>query len=231
MPRGGARLRVLYVDDDAVAREFVARGLKKHGFEVDVVGTLAEGRERAREGPYKVLILDVSLPDGEGFDLLAELRDGGSDTPALFLTSRGSVADRLRGFEQGGDDYLPKPFALSELAARLQAIGRRHLSAEPDGKLRVGDLELDIRSARVERAGQVIELSPKPLALLECLMSRAGQVVTRDEMIEAAWGPGADVRPNALEVQINAVRKRVDHPFPSALIHTRSGLGYVLEER
>ena len=224
-------MRVLYVDDDAVAREYVTRGLSKHDFEVDVAGTLAEGLERASAQRYKVLILDVSLPDGEGFDLLGRLRQDGCDTPALFLTSRSSVADRLRGFEQGGDDYLPKPFALSELAARLQAIARRHLSADAEGKLRVGDLVLDIRSARVERAGQTIELSPKPLALLECLMSRAGRVVTRDEMIEAAWGPGADVRPNALEVQINALRKRIDHPFPTALIHTRPGLGYVIEER
>lgn len=223
-------MRLLYVDDDAVAREYVSRGLGQRGFEVELAASMAEGLERAEARPYHALVLDVSLPDGDGFELLSRLRAVGVDTPALFLTRRGAVADRLRGFEQGADDYLPKPFALSELAARLEAITRRHRSADAEHTLRVADLVLDLRAARVERAGKRIDLPPKPLALLELLMSRAGRVVSRDEMIEAVWGPGAEVRPNALEVQINALRKRVDRPFDAKLIHTRTGLGYVIEE-
>jgi len=224
-------VKVLYVDDDAVARQFVSRGLGGHGFEVELAATLEEGLERAREGPYQALILDVSLPDGEGFDLLERLREDCIDTPALFLTSRDSVSDRLRGFERGADDYLAKPFALSELAARLQVIVRRALAANADDTLRVADLVFDLKAGRAERAGQPLELSRKPLALLRLLMSRAGRVVSRDEMIENVWGAGATVTANALEVQINALRKQVDRPFDGALIHTRTGIGYVLEER
>jgi two-component system copper resistance phosphate regulon response regulator CusR len=224
-------MKVLYVEDDPVAREYVQGGLGTRGFTVELAETAAEGLERALGGDHDVLILDVMLPDGEGYDLLLKLREAGVDTPSLFLSSRADVDDRLRGFEQGADDYLPKPFALSELVARVQAIARRRLGASQDLKLSVADLVLDLKAQRVVRAGKAVDLPPKPFALLALLVRSAGRVVPRSTLIEGVWGADAELRSNALEVQVNHLRKLVDHPFEKKLIHTRPGVGYVLEDR
>ncbi len=223
-------MRVLYIEDDPDARAFLEVGLKSQGVVTEVAPDADAGLALARAGDYDVLILDVMLPDREGFDVLRELRAAGVETPALFLTARSAVRDRVRGLDLGADDYLAKPFALSELVARLRAIARRR-GVETAACLKLADLEMDVAHHRVTRAGRPVELTPKQFSLLELLLRNAGRVVSRDTILCRVWGPQAEHRSNALEVQINYLRKKIDHGFDGALIHTRPGLGYVLEQR
>jgi two-component system copper resistance phosphate regulon response regulator CusR len=223
-------LKVLYVEDDRTTREYVARGLDRKGVIVDVAETVAEGHERALTGEYDVMIIDVMLPDGEGFGLLEGLRAANVTTPALFLSARGEVADRIRGFETGADDYLPKPFSLTELAARVRAVARRK-GAPPNETLRVADLELDPSARTVSRDGRTIDLTTKQFALLEIVLRGASRVQTRASLLERIWGYDADRKSNVVDVQISYLRKKIDEGFGFKLIHTRPGQGYVLEDR
>ena len=223
-------MKVLYIEDDGTTREYVARGLARKGLMVDVAATAAEGRECALTGEYDVMIIDVMLPDGEGFGLLESLRSADVQTPALFLSARGEVADRIRGFETGGDDYLPKPFALSELVARVRAVALRR-GAPTNERLCVADLEMDPSAQKVWRAGRPIELTAKQFALLELLLRGAGRVQSRTAVLERIWGYSAERRSNVVDVQISYLRKKIDEGFAFKLIHTRPGLGYVLEDR
>ncbi len=224
-------LRILYVEDDATAREYIEKGLKERGYEVEVAHDAAEGLERALAGPFDLLVLDVMLPDGDGFSILEAVRERSIDTPAIFLTARGEVADRIRGLNLGADDYLVKPFAFAELLARIQAVARRTL-AEPDsGQLAVADLVLDLRRHAVERGGRPIELTPKEFSLLEYLLRNQGQAVSRAMITEKVWGHGFDTYSNLIDVHINHLRKKLDQDFDAKLIHTVKGVGYVLEER
>jgi DNA-binding response OmpR family regulator len=163
--------------------------------------------------------------------MLRTLRDKGIDTPALFLTARSTVSDRIRGLNLGADDYLVKPFAFAELLARINAVARRALAEPGDGKLCVADLELDLRRHAVTRAGRPIDLTPKEFALLEYLLRHQGQAISRAMITEKVWGYGFDTYSNLIDVHINHLRKKVDRSFGKKLIHTVKGVGYVLEER
>ena len=224
-------MKLLVVEDDPTTSEYLERGLRERGFVVDLARTWQEALRMAVLCPYDVGVFDVMLPDGSGFDLLAELRRRGASFPVLFLSARGEVTDRLRGFELGADDYLAKPFAFAELVARVRAVARRNPSEPADGVLRVADLELDTCRRIARRSGRRIELSPKQFALLELFMRRPGHVLPRGLILEKVWGFGFESRSNALDVQIKVLRDRVDRDFGHPLIHTARGVGYVLEDR
>jgi len=226
-----AAMRVLYVEDDPVALEYVEQGLRQAGAEVDAAPDARRGADLARSRAYDVLVLDVMLPDADGFSLLRELRLSGVQTPTLFLSARGAVADRVEGLRVGADDYLPKPFALAELVARIHALGRRRWEAPADETLSVADLVLDLGARRVHRAGQAIDLSPRQFALLEYLLRNRGHAVSRSMLIENVWGPGFESRSNAIDVQINYLRRKIDRDFEPKLIQTVKGFGYLLDER
>lgn len=198
---------------------------------MDLATTVRTGTERALAGSYDALILDVVLPDGSGYDLLRVLREAACSTPALFLSARAEVADRVRGLRLGADDYLPKPFALEELAARLDAICRRASEESRPARLKVADLSFDPMSGSVHRGQRRIDLTPKQLALLDLLMRNAGRVVSRETILERVWNEEAELRSNAVTVQVCYLRRRIDEGFEPKLIHTKPGLGYVLEAR
>ncbi|MCP5059752.1 MAG: response regulator transcription factor [bacterium] len=224
-------LRILYVEDDPTAREYIHKGLAERGYTVDVAADGKEGLEKALRGPFDLLILDVMLPGSTGFDILREVREREIDTPVLFLSARGEVADRIEGLNLGADDYLVKPFAFAELLARIQAVARRSL-AEPDsGQLAIADLVLDLRRHAVERSGHAIELTPKEFSLLEYLIRNESHAVSRGMITEKVWGYGFDSYSNLIDVHINHLRKKLDQDFEPKLIHTVKGVGYVLEVR
>ena len=224
-------LRILYVEDDPTAREYIEKGLAEQGYAVTVCEDATSGLEQALGAPFDLLLLDVMLPDGDGFELLRGLRDKGVETPAIFLTARSEVSDRIQGLNLGADDYLVKPFAFAELVARINAIARRVLAEPNDGKLACADLEMDLRRHAVVRAGEPIDLTPKEFSLLEYLLRSQGQAISRAMITEKVWGYGFDTYSNLIDVHINHLRKKVDRPFPQKLIHTVKGVGYVLEDR
>ena len=224
-------LRILYVEDDPTAREYIEKGLAEQGYEVTVASGAKAGLALAEGSPFDLLILDVMLPDGDGFELLKTLRDKGVDTPCMFLTARSTVSDRIRGLNLGADDYLVKPFAFAELLARISAIARRALAEPGDGRLTCGDLELDLRRHAVSRGGQPIELTPKEFSLLEYLLRHQGQAISRAMITEKVWGYGFDTYSNLIDVHINHLRKKIDRQFEHKLLHTVKGVGYVLEDR
>jgi len=224
-------LRILYVEDDPTAREYLRKGLEERGYAVEVASDAGHGLELAVRGPFDLLLLDVMLPDSDGFEILQTLRKRDIQTPALFLSARGEVADRIRGLNLGADDYLVKPFAFAELLARIQAVARRSLAEPDDGLLQVADLNLDLRRHAVERGGKSVELTPKEFALLEYLMRNQGHAISRAMITEKVWGYGFDSYSNLIDVHINHLRKKLDHGQTPKLIHTVKGIGYVLEAR
>ncbi len=224
-------LRILYIEDDPTAREYIRKGLSEHGYAVEVAGDAKSGVERALRDPFDLLILDVMLPDSDGFEILRSLRERSVQTPALFLSARGDVTDRIRGLNLGADDYLVKPFAFAELLARIQAVARRSLSEPDDGHLAVADLVLDLRRHAVERSGRPVELTPKEFSLLEYLLRNEGHAISRTMITEKVWGYGFDTYSNLIDVHINHLRKKVDQDFERKLIHTVKGVGYMLEDR
>lgn len=224
-------MRVLLVEDDPVAREFTARGLERHGMSADLASDCASGAALALAAPYDVLILDVMLPDRSGFDLLQQIREAGVQTPALFLSARGAVADRVEGFAAGGDDYLQKPFALAELVARARALARRRWVPMERELLRVADLEIDLGARRVFRGGLEVSLSPRQFDLLAYLARNRGFALSRSMITENVWGHGFESRSNALDVQVNYLRGKIDRNFEPKLIHTVKGVGYMLDDR
>jgi len=224
-------MKILYVEDDPTARSYIRRGLAESGFDVDVAGDGARGLELASSGAYDLLLLDVMLPERDGFELLRSLREDGISTPALFLTARSEVADRIRGLNLGADDYLPKPFAFAELVARIRAIGRRATIESDEGRLEIADVVVDVPRHRVTRAGEDIELTPKEFQIFEFLVRHAGQVVSRTMIIERVWGYGFDPYSNLIDVHMNRLRRKVDRDPATRLIHTLKGVGYILEPR
>ncbi|MAE93358.1 MAG: DNA-binding response regulator [Deltaproteobacteria bacterium] len=224
-------MRILYVEDDPTAREYIQKGLAERGYSVDSAAEGKEGLEKALNGPYDLMILDVMLPESSGFEILKQVRERQIDTPVLFLSARGEVGDRIEGLNLGADDYLVKPFAFAELVARIQAVARRSLSEPDDGQLQVADLVLDLRRHAVERSGQAIELTPKEFSLLEYLLRNEGHAVSRAMITEKVWGYGFDSYSNLIDVHINHLRKKLDQAFEPKLIHTVKGVGYVLEDR
>jgi len=226
-------VKILYVEDDPTAREYIGRGLTEHGHLVDLAGDGPDGLELAASGHYDLIILDVGLPGLSGFEVLLQLRERGGAAPVIFLSARGEVQDRVRGLNLGADDYLPKPFAFAELLARVQAIARRRTEAPLDGAevLRVADLELDPRRHVVRRAGREVDLTAKQFSLLEYLMRNAGQVLSRTMITEKIWGYSFDSYSNVIDVHIAQLRKKIDRDFSPKLLRTVKGVGYVLEDR
>jgi two-component system, OmpR family, copper resistance phosphate regulon response regulator CusR len=223
-------MRLLIVEDEHKTAAYLSRGLEENGFVVDVAHRGEDGAHLARTGAYDALILDVMLPGRDGWSIIEELRREQIETPVLFLTARDAIHDRVRGLELGADDYLVKPFAFSELLARLRSIVRRGRAKSPPS-LRVADLELDAIRHRAVRAGRPLELTPKEFQLLTLLLRRTGEVLSRTLIAEEVWDINFDSDSNVVEVHMRRLRSKVDDPFDRKLIHTVRGVGYVLEER
>jgi two-component system copper resistance phosphate regulon response regulator CusR len=223
-------MRILIIEDEKKARDYLKKGLSENGFVVDSTEDGESGLHLARTGNYDLIILDVMLPGRDGWSVIGDLRRSGKDTPTLFLTARDAVADRVKGFELGADDYLVKPFAFAELLARARSLLRRAPARVPES-LRVGDLELDLVRHRAMREGKPLELTAKEFTLLAMLMRRAGEVLSRTLIAEQVWDMNFDSDTNVIDVAVRRLRRKVDDPFPRKIIHTVRGMGYVLEER
>ncbi len=223
-------MRILVVEDDAAAARYIRRGLSESGHLIDCIGDGDEGLAMAQSGNYDVLVIDRMLPGRDGLSLVAALRAAANQTPVLFLSALGEVGDRVKGLRAGGDDYLVKPFAFAELLARVEALARR---AEPGAvqlKLQIADLELDMQTRQVARAGRRIDLQPREFRLLEYLMRHAGHVVTRTMLLENVWEYHFDPQTNVIDVQISRLRAKMDKGFDKALLHTVRGAGYCLRD-
>ena len=223
-------MRVLIVEDQIKTGNYLRQGLTENGFVVDVARNGLDGGHLALTGEYAVIVLDVMLPGADGWQVLRELRRQGKQTPVLFLTARDKVEDRVKGLELGADDYLVKPFAFSELLARVRALIRRGSTHEPE-TLRVADLEVDLLRRRAARGGRRIDLTAKEFALLVLLMCRRGEVLSRTLIAEQVWDMNFDSDTNVVEVAVRRLRAKIDDPFERKLIRTIRGMGYVLEEQ
>lgn len=223
-------MRILVVEDESKTAAYLRKGLTESGFVVDVSKRGDDGLHLAFTQQYDLIVLDVMLPVRDGWAVLGEIRQAGRETPVLILTARDSVPDRVRGLELGADDYLIKPFAFSELLARIRSILRRGPSRQPE-TLRVADLELDFVRHRAARGDQRLDLTPKEFALLSLLARRQGEVLSRTLIAEQVWDMHFDSDTNVVDVAVRRLRRKADDPFPVKLIHTVRGLGYVLEER
>ncbi len=221
-------MKILVIEDDQQAASYLAKGLKEAGHVVDIANDGKEGLFLGGSEHYDVMIVDRMLPGRDGLSLVEILRATGNDTPVLFLSALGSVDDRVKGLKAGGDDYLTKPYAFSELLARIEVLVRRRSAAQPQTRLVVADLELDLLSRTVRRAGKSIDLLPREFALLEYLMRNAGSVVTRTMMLENVWDYHFDPQTNVIDVHIARLRQKIDKDFPTPLIHTVRGAGYSL---
>ena len=224
-------MRALIIEDDEVVARFIAKGLRQHGYLVDVARDGRDGLFRALEQAYDVMVVDRMLPGLDGLAVLKTVRSAGNSTPILVLSALAEVDDRVEGLRAGGDDYLTKPFAFSELLARLEALQRRPRGgAATHAVYRAGDLELDPRRRTVARAGEPIRLLPREFALLEYLMRHRGQVVTRTMLLENVWDYHFDPQTNVVDVHVSRLRAKVDRPFSEPLIETVRGVGYRMRD-
>ena len=219
-------MRVLIVEDDRELAGLLRDGLREHRIDPTLATSFAQGAEQATAGDYDVLVLDVRLPGGTGFDLCRELRRGGVTTPVLMLTALDAVDDRVRGLQVGADDYLTKPFAFQELVARLKALARRRPLALTPDLHRVADLEVDLAGREVRRGGRPIRLTAKEFSLLELFVRRQGQVVDRSTITAHVWDQNHDPFANVLEVLVRRLRGKIDDGFTPKLITTLRGAGY-----
>ena len=223
-------MRVLLVEDQTRTVEYLRQGLAEEGFIVDLARTGIDGRHLALTGDYDAIILDVMLPQMDGWQILQELRREDTETPVIMLTARAQLEDRVKGLNLGADDYLAKPFAFSELLARLRSVLRRGKTSRAE-VLTVVDLELDFVRRRVRRGGKQIELTVKEFALLALFLRHAGEVLSRTRIAEQVWDMNFDSDTNIVDVAVRRLRAKVDDGFSSKLIHTLRGVGYVLEVR
>jgi two-component system, OmpR family, response regulator len=221
-------MKLLVVEDDRETSAYLAKGLGESGYVVDRVGDGREGLFLASSGDYDAIVLDRMLPAMDGLAMLGALRAAEIRTPALILSALGSVDDRVKGLRAGGDDYLVKPFAFSELLARIEALLRRGVAAPATTRLQVSDLELDLLTRTVKRDGKTIELLPREFRLLEYLMRNAGHVVTRTMLLEHVWDYHFDPQTNVVDVHVSRLRQKIDKGFERPLLHTVRGAGYCL---
>jgi two-component system OmpR family response regulator len=221
-------MRLLVVEDDAKLARALQRGLQREGYAVDVAGTGDEGLEQATENDYDVVLLDVMLPGRDGFSVCRAMRRKERWAPVLMLTARDQVNDRIRGLDAGADDYLVKPFDYGELLARLRALIRRGTSERP-AILEVGDLRVDPASRVVSRAGKEVELTVREFALLHFLARHAGEVVSREQLLEHVWDDAGDGSTNVVDVYVGYLRNKLERPFRRKMIRTVRGVGFMLE--
>jgi len=222
-------MRILVIEDEPKLADYLKKGLSEQSHVVDLARDGVDGLHLALEGEYDLIVLDVMLPGVDGFGILASVR-AQKDTPILMLTARDAVEDRVRGLEGGADDYLVKPFAFSELLARVQALLRRGRTQEPT-LLRLADLELDLARRRAQRGGRRLDLTAKEFSLLALLLRRQGQVLSRTTLAEQVWDMNFDSDTNVIDVAVRRLRSKLDDPFDTKLLHTVRGMGYVLESR
>jgi heavy metal response regulator len=225
-------MRLLLIEDEAKLASYLRQGLSEEGFVVETASNGVDGLHMATQGHYDLIVLDGMLPGIDGLGVLAALRHS-RDTPVLMLTARGAVEDRVKGLQSGADDYLTKPFAFSELVARLHVLMRRGKTggASEPTVLRLHDLELDLLKRRATRAGKRLDLSAKEFSLLALFLRRPGEVLSRTEIAEQVWDMNFDSNTNVVEVAIRRLRSKLDEPFEVNLLHTVRGMGYVMELR
>ena len=225
-------MRLLVIEDETKLADYLHKGLSENGYVVDLARDGIEGRRLATEGEYNLLLLDLMLPGVDGFGVLKAVREHGN-TPVLMLTARDKVEDRVRGLQEGADDYLVKPFAFSELLARVGALLRRgaNSAALNSTQLRLADLQLDLVSRKALRADKRLDLTAKEFSLLSLLLRRRGQILSRTTLAEQVWDMNFDSDTNVVEVAVRRLRAKLDDPFAPKLLHTVRGMGYVLEER
>ena len=221
-------MRILVIEDDTDTATYICKGLRESGHVTDIADNGEDGLFMASEQPYDVLIVDRMLPKRDGLSVIQTLRQREIQTPALILSALGDVDDRVNGLRAGGDDYLTKPFAFAELAARLEALARRADAPTAATSLQVDDLHMDLLAREVQRAGKHIDLQPREFQLLEYLMRHSGQVVTRTMLLENVWDYHFDPQTNVIDVHISRLRAKIDKGFDVALLHTVRGAGYVL---
>ncbi len=220
-------MKILVVEDEAKTARFLRKGLREAGFVVDVAGDGEEAIHLAAELPFDLIVLDVMIPRADGWQVLVTLRGHGIETPILLLTAKDAVADRVKGFELGADDYLVKPFAFSELLARVKSLLKRSPVRQQE-VLRVADLEIDLVRHRAVRSGHRVDLTAKEFVLLTFLVRRASEVLSRTMIAEEVWDMNFDSDTNVVDVNVRRLRSKVDDPFPRKLIKTVRGVGYVI---
>ncbi len=222
-------MRILLVEDEMKVARFIRRGLETEGYAVDVASDGSTGEQKALNGQYDLLILDVLLPRKNGFEILSTIRQDGFKSPVLMLTARSATEDIIRGLDKGADDYLTKPFSFDELLARVRSLLRRGQQSKT--VLRFSDIELDTVSRRATRRGKRIDLTTREYALLEFLMRNSGRVITRNQLAKEVWGLDFDPGTNIVDVYINHLRKKIDVGFENKLIRTERGKGYLFSDK
>lgn len=223
-------MKILLVEDEIKTSDYIAKGLRENGFTVDTANNGEDGLFLALNHTYDLIILDIMLPKKDGFSVIVELRRSKPEARVLFLTARDDVEDRVKGLELGADDYLVKPFAFSELLARVRSILRRG-ATQPLDHLSIADLKIDVIKHKAYRGSLRLDLTPKEFALLILLVQRAGEVLSRTLIAECVWDINFDSDTNVVDVAIRRLRQKIDDPFEKKLIHTIRGMGYLLEER
>jgi two-component system OmpR family response regulator len=224
-------MRILIIEDDQEVAAYLSKGLTDAGYTIDHAADGQDGLEKATHSNYDSMIIDRLLPHLDGLAIIKTLRASGNQTPILVLSALAQVDERVQGLREGGDDYLTKPFAFSELLARLESLRRRcNFVTTTQTTLRVSDLEIDLLTREVKRAGHVIELQPREFLLLKYLIRHTGQVVTRTMLLEEVWGYHFDPQTNVIDVHISRLRSKIDKNFDKPLLHTMRGTGYVLRE-
>ncbi len=224
-------MKILLAEDDAKTASFVVKGLEQAAYIVEHCDNGQDALSKALNRKYDAAIMDIMMPGLDGLSVIGKMRGKNIKTPVIILSAKGSVDDRIRGLQKGGDDYLVKPFAFSELLARVQALVRRSSGSSEPSSLVVGDLTMDILSRKVYRGGERIDIQPLEYALLEYLMRNAGRVVSKTMIMENVWEYNFDPQTNVVEVRICKLRDKIDKPFKKKLIHTARGFGYVLEDK